>query len=247
MVWRSLIMRFDRAKYVVAVVAVFGCAVFVSHEYQRAREQGRTDAERDFPRWYRLFAWPEGIQNWAILLTLFAIAEQTYQTRRSADAGLEAAQAALKQIEIQQESLRPRLAIGFAKQPSSQTPYSEMVTGKRLVLHVQFINTGGIPAYGVVPETWIEYLYRPFEFTSDAIYNKGKPITVHPKEATNYSIPFDRDLTSGEIASLRSANATICLRIKLTYGALGKSVHTQEAFTIEPSYAGIMDTYSEAD
>ena len=96
-------------KYLIGVAVIFGCAVFVSHQYQHARSQCSKEceqvnprsippppatkncneceqnAERHLPRWYRLFGWPEGITTWAILLTLLAIGEQTHQTRRTAD------------------------------------------------------------------------------------------------------------------------------------------------------------------
>ena len=88
----------------IAVAIIFGCAFYVSQQYQHATEycqekatKGRPsphkenpdkcaeDAEKHFPSWYRLFSWPEGIGTWAILLTLLVISEQTNQTRRSAE------------------------------------------------------------------------------------------------------------------------------------------------------------------
>jgi hypothetical protein len=99
-------------KYFTAIALISGCAIYVSHQYQKARggcekecaqagngarfsavrhelcDECQQNAERNFPRWYRLFSWPEGITAWAIILTLIVIAEQTSQTRVAAEAAL---------------------------------------------------------------------------------------------------------------------------------------------------------------
>ena len=104
-------------KYVAAFIVIFVLTVFVSSQDQRIAEQGvqqtapaangaaasraldnhaREDAKN--PKWfiqflYRFFMWPEGVTAWAILLTLLAIAEQTKQTRKAAEAGQAATEA----------------------------------------------------------------------------------------------------------------------------------------------------------
>jgi hypothetical protein len=189
---------------------------------------------------HNAFRWPEGTTVWAIILTLMAIAEQTSATRR-------AAEDTRNSVKAQQESLRPRLAIGFTETTINATPYSEMVTGGRLVFTIDLINTGGIPAYGVIPETWIEYLPRPFRFTTNALYNKGEPITVHPTNPTHYRVPFNRSLAPNEIVACRNAVATICIRIRLSYQAFGKEAHTEEAYSTEPSGMGGISAYSDSN
>jgi len=113
-----MLRRILALKYIIAVAVVLGFCLYVSHEDQKAREQyeqecnqfnagsvtpaphsedcdkGAENAARHLPRWYRMFGWPEGITTWAILLTLLALAEQTSQTRRAADATADAANAA---------------------------------------------------------------------------------------------------------------------------------------------------------
>jgi hypothetical protein len=81
------------------------------------------DAERDHPHWYlafQVFGWPNGITVWALFLTLMALAEQTGQTRKAAEAtqdsakatedaaraGQDSATAALKSVKLQQAQLR---------------------------------------------------------------------------------------------------------------------------------------------
>jgi hypothetical protein len=61
-------------------------------------QQNPKDSAWDSPSGHifrRAFAWPDGTTIWAIILTLLAIAEQTQQTRKSADAALLNAQAVI--------------------------------------------------------------------------------------------------------------------------------------------------------
>ena len=67
------------------------------------------DAEAGKPHpqwWYKLLSWPEGVTAWAVLLTLYAIVWQSWETRRAADATRDAAQAALKQSDIQAAAMQ---------------------------------------------------------------------------------------------------------------------------------------------
>lgn len=43
------------------------------------------DAERDCSSWFGFFRWPNGTTTWAILLTLWALVEQTRETKRATD------------------------------------------------------------------------------------------------------------------------------------------------------------------
>jgi hypothetical protein len=52
--------------------------------------------------WYGFFRWPNGTTAWAIILTLIAIAEQTKQTRKAAEAGRISADASTAQIQVMQ-------------------------------------------------------------------------------------------------------------------------------------------------
>src|SRR5258707_9593311 len=102
-------------KYLAALVVIFGMAFVVAHQDQHASDQAAQKAAEphkaaittnpneqhpeenienptgDSPRWYvlylySLFRWPNGTTTLAIVLTLMAIAEQTRETRRSAEA-----------------------------------------------------------------------------------------------------------------------------------------------------------------
>jgi hypothetical protein len=160
------------------------------------------------------------------------IAQQTSATRKSAEA-------ALQQVSMQGEMLRPRLSFAF-----SSNAYADMVQGKTVIVSVDVVNGGGVPAYEVTPETWIEWLAQPFKFTSAAIYNRGTPIYVDTDKPTTYRVPLTRRLSPTEIATLRDGGATVCLRIKLTYTALGETGSSEDAFAMEPNGVGVLAKYS---
>jgi len=105
-------------KYLVMFAVVFGLAVYVARQDERAAQQATRkatqlnkdavsaktneehpqenvgDTERQTPSWYGFFRWPNGTTTWAIILTLLAIAEQTSQTAKAAKATEFAAKAA---------------------------------------------------------------------------------------------------------------------------------------------------------
>jgi hypothetical protein len=97
-------------KYLAVLGVVIGLAVFIARQDKRAAQESAEkaarlgnaalpavankdhaeehvyDPERDSPSWYGFFRWPNGSTTWAIILTLLAIAEQTSQTRKAAEA-----------------------------------------------------------------------------------------------------------------------------------------------------------------
>jgi len=126
-------------KYIVAVVAIVGFSVYVSHQDQKTRDQyeqkcaqlnagsitpaahnedcdkGADNAARNLPRWHRMFGWPEGITVWAILLTLFAIAEQTSATKDATNAAYGSLTFAEAQFELMKEKDRAKLDLNVAR------------------------------------------------------------------------------------------------------------------------------------
>ncbi|HEY3706868.1 MAG TPA: hypothetical protein VGL22_17530 [Terracidiphilus sp.] len=143
-----------------------------------------------------------------------------------------------KQIGIQEESLRPRLSIsGFSSMAGSGgTPWMQATGGRFITFHAEFYNSGGIPAYKVIPETWLEFSGVPFRFSADALYYRGDELTIPPgRPGLRYMIPFNRSLTLEEIQACQQAKGTVCIRIKLTYPVWGKDVFTEEAYSMEPT------------
>jgi hypothetical protein len=61
---------------------------------------------RNLPSWHRLFTWPDGMTAWAILLTLWAVAWQSNETRKAAQAALTTANAAKTQIKVMRTQAR---------------------------------------------------------------------------------------------------------------------------------------------
>jgi uncharacterized repeat protein (TIGR01451 family) len=97
-------------KYLAILALIFALAIYVSIQNRRstakATQQGApptntiiaaeshddqsdnhtSNTERNSPTWYRLFAWPEGITTWAIILTLLAVAEQARESAKATQA-----------------------------------------------------------------------------------------------------------------------------------------------------------------
>jgi len=96
-------------KYLAAIIFVFGLAVYIAVQDERAAQQAAQETaqsnkiaptaepdknhpqenipkpKRDAPRWFRFFRWGDSFTIWAIVLTLLAIAEQTNETKRATD------------------------------------------------------------------------------------------------------------------------------------------------------------------
>jgi hypothetical protein len=167
---------------------------------------------------------------------LGAIVWQAWETRKAAEAGHMAARATFKQAEIQQESLRPRLTIS----DFVNNTYQESVQGKRVFIEVKIANSGGMPAYGVIAETWIEFLERgpmedPWQFSSKATYHKAAPINIDTAFPQGFQVPFNRCLTKAEIQQMQEAQGTVCFRLRLTYIVFDRECHFDHAFAMTPT------------
>lgn len=111
-----------------------------------------------------------------------------------------------------------------------------MVSGNKVILEVEFINTGGVPAYNAVVETWVEFLNMPFAgFTGDAVHQTGTKMTVHPQQPSAFAIPFGRALNPTEIADLKAVKKTLYCRIRLEYETLSGPHHTDHVFEVNPT------------
>lgn len=75
-----VVIRFPiMRKYSAALFCLFLFAIYVA--LQKQEHPGWVP-----PNWYHIFSWPEGVTTWAVILTLLAIAEQTSETRKAAEA-----------------------------------------------------------------------------------------------------------------------------------------------------------------
>lgn len=175
-----------------------------------------------------------GFQAWLLWRTLRAIKSQA-DTMES-------------QVSIQRETLRPRLTISNFVNDT----YEESALGKRVSIDIKIANSGGIPAYGVIAETWIEFLgrgpmERPWQFSSKAKYHKGAPINIDTAYPQGFQVPFNRCLTEAEIFQMREAKGAVCFRIRLTYLAFDKECHFDHAFAMAPKAAESIAEYTSAN
>jgi hypothetical protein len=182
-------------------------------------------------RWYASLERPDW---WIVILAALTggfVGWQAWETRKASDA-------AAKQASIQREMLRPRLTVSnFVNDV-----YGEAAIGKRVFIALKISNSGGMPAYGVSVETWIEFLQRgpmecPYQFSSEAKHNLGATINVDTANPQGFEIPFNRSLNDIEIHQMRNALGAICFRIRLEYLAFSERVHTEHAFAMEPGVA----------
>jgi len=152
-------------RWAATILWVGGAIIFVAYKYHYAAEKYKpacqsdvaaipflgpqtpssanecADPKKYLPWWYELIAWPEGIQNWAIVATGLLIAWQSYETRKSA-------QAARDSIDLSRDTakrqLRAYMCIGKVR--LNVTP------DKQLKAQIHIENSGQSPAYEV--RTW---------------------------------------------------------------------------------------------
>lgn len=75
------------------------------------------DRKEYAPWWYVLFAWPEGITTWAIIVTFVFIGWQADETRKSARGAEKAADAALLNVNVFIRSERPWISVKIEQTP----------------------------------------------------------------------------------------------------------------------------------
>ena len=184
------------------------------------KDESQKSKESLHPWWaqaYVLIGWPNGITVWALLLTMAVIAVQTMETRK-------ATESAGKQLAFQQEVLRPRLKItNFTR-----NTFNEAMAGEWVFVNMEISDSGGFPAYGVIADTWIEFVYGvpPYRFSPMAKYNRADfPLNVHAGTPSGFFIPLHRKLTEEERRNMAGAMGAICFRVRLTYRAFGDEVH----------------------
>jgi hypothetical protein len=147
------------------------------------------------------------------------------------------------QAKAQMESLRARITFEVI-----ENTYASILQDGHVVVKMQFVNTGGTPAYKVNPEIWIEFRPMHFEdFTENAVHRIGDPVSVYPQSPTQYAIPLGRKASYDEIAGLRRAKTTLAVRIRLTYETLGKVHIVDRAFYVTPDGLEMHSKYNEAN
>lgn len=150
------------------------------------------------------------------------------------------------QVRAQEEALRARITIDF-----HENVFRAILHDGRVNVVAKFVNTGGTPAYRVVPETWIEFVSRfndeVRDFTANAVHHVSNPIAVYPTAPTLFDIPLGRRASQDEIAGLRRATTTLAVRIRLTYESIGKPYFVDRAFSALPDGMRFDPRHNEAD
>jgi hypothetical protein len=192
-------------------------------------------------KWYASLKDPNW---WVVIVTALTgafIGWQAWETRKAAGA-------TIKQGEIQRDMLRPRLAIGKL----ASDAYKDGVNGEIVFIKLRITNSGGMPAYGVSIDSWIEFLdrgdneNRRFVFTPNALHHSGTKINVDTANPQGFQIPFNRSLTDEEIYKMSQAIGTICFRIRMEYLAFGDKVYTDHGFELQPGCAHDIPEYTSA-
>jgi hypothetical protein len=170
------------------------------------------------------------------MLTLAAIVWQAWETRKTAEnAG--------KQLAFQQETLRPRLKIT----EFMNNVFDEAMAGEWVIANMKISNSGGLPAYGVIADTWIEFIrgVPPYRFSSQSKYARAEhTLNIHSGAPSGFFIPLQRKLTEEERRNMGGAMGAICFRVKLTYRAFGEEVHTDDAYLVRPDGMEAIGEYS---
>jgi hypothetical protein len=187
-------------------------------------------------RSYVYFGWPSGTTIWALVVTFAVISEQTMATRK-------AAENAGKQLAFQKEALRPRIRITNF----TNDTFNEAFKGDWVFVNMEISNSGGLPGYGVIADTWIEFVHGvpPYRFSSQAKYKRmDYALNVHVGVPEGIYIPLHRRLTEEERRDMREAKGAICFRVRMTYRAFTDEVHTDQAYMIRPQAMESIGEYS---
>jgi hypothetical protein len=192
-------------KYLVLFAVIFGLAVYVARQDERASLQAaelhksaipaKPDEQHpqenipypewNSPSWYSFFRWPNGTTAWAIILTLMAIAEQTKHTARSADVANKTLISTLRpklivrKIAICEGTRIPVMGTPDAKPWEVEFDIANIGTGTANVLDYKFFIERFEP--DVQPDR-IEYV------------GGSVPFTLEPGEDCRKSIPMPSDL-----------------------------------------------------
>jgi hypothetical protein len=190
-------------KYLVMLAVVFGLAVFIARQDERATQDAAqkadhkdkpilsakadenhpqenvADPERDGPSWYGFFRWPTGTTTWAIILTLMAIAWQSNETKKAARATQDSAVAVEKQTrELRRQNrnmvAKERARIAMAFPDDSDSMV--ILPDQEIYLgsfRLSLKNMGGTPALNIVAQ------YDTF----------GSEAEVAPKSENLYLLP----------------------------------------------------------
>lgn len=115
----------------------------IPSEQQKASADKCKDPKEYMPWWYILIAWPEGITTWAIIVTGFVIAWQSYETRKAAAATENAVHTADSSLQLQEDTAKRQLRAYMVVKNARLFLHSDGAVEPKFELD----NCGQTPAY----------------------------------------------------------------------------------------------------
>jgi hypothetical protein len=198
----------------ILIVAILGISRYAEHRKAENREYARVsipestvstlDADKGTkkintpkypPSWVDTFAWPNGVETWALILTLFVIAWQSVETHAAAEATVASVEAAKRQSELIREQMdtevqRERARLSLEVQPIDITKLEEDCLD--LISCIEITNIGhsnafikdGAAKFVIAPSgQWPLPLVNPEEFAPF-------PNTVEPSQDDPIYVPM---------------------------------------------------------
>jgi hypothetical protein len=152
------------------------------------------------------FNWSEGTTIWAIILTLLAIADQTSQTRKAAEATQEAVRDGKKEYVLAEDTAKRQLRAYICMDTSEVE-----IIGWQPIANVHFKNCGQTPAYEVHGWIGVEVRAHPLQSPLPLPDDKlAKPkTTVGP--GVGFGYPGKRKsqmFTPEELSNIRASPLT---------------------------------------
>lgn len=183
------------------------------------------------PQWWdKLLSWPEGITAWAVLLTLYAIVWQAWETRK-------AAEAAVAQVANAEKTSKQQLRayLGIAES------VARFNMGVGLVTELHVSNSGQTPAYDVT--MWSHASVRSYPHGDPVPPPPGgppksvsilspqgtpflmnsNPVPITPEIAQAISTPNTAYFVQGQIRYLDIFKDVHVLNYRLFFGGAGHS------------------------
>lgn len=180
-----------------------GPAISSAQPENSSRAKYSRNCGYEAPCWYILFAWPEGITAWAIILTFAVIGWQADETRKAAIAAKESAEAALKQTDYIVAAERAWLLLDGEKTGQLfLVPAESQPSPKKQPIHCQitFKNSGNTPAHIVDWQFDLRIGDSSMKPPSLEVYDRK------PSEDRETPFPVGKDSVARTVAVLEPKN-----------------------------------------
>lgn len=179
---------------------------------------------------------------WLVVLgfpTLFFIAWQVIETRRTA-------KATLRYVEAVIEGQRPIIAAAMVGNPTKELHDRDAPR-----IRIALSNKGITTAYEVTYQSWIELLPFPFaDFTGAADHFASEnPCSIYPHyDPIILNIPIRNGLSEAQLKDLRELRLYACVRICVTFrDAFSPSRYSNFGFYVMSDGMGWLPKYNDSN